>query len=378
MMRHFFWSRNASVSKSNYVKWDTVTLPTEEGGLGIRKISEVNEAAFIKLGWQASTANSPWACWFKNRYFKDNSLWSPANSKYGSCIWRKIRRLAPRIQEGISWIVGNGQEINLLHDNWSAKTPFSVNFPHLNFPDDQRLGSLHQVDSWQIPSNLPPDISSQLSSAISLLSPTLSDKDIPSWKESPDGQLSLKAAWNLIRSRAPKLHWPSLIWNGFSHHTTCCFGWRLMHNRTPTELRLKRLGYSIASRCNLCCQEEDSADHLFFSCDLAISLWRWILSAASSQTPIPFFASSIWMSLTRGNDKEGTKIMAAIFLSVSPATWKARNATTFEHTPPTRIKTHLQEDISFTLQKVVKHFKSPQLRSIILQLGIPYRHLPQD
>ncbi|XXG61034.1 hypothetical protein AAC387_Pa04g2792 [Persea americana] len=226
--------------------------------------------------------------------------------------------------------MGNGQEINLWHDNWRVDNPFSVNFPDLNFPDDHRLSSLYQADSWHIPSNLPPDISSQLSSAISLLSSTLSDKDIPSWKESPDGQLSLKIAWNLIRSRAPKLHWPSLIWNGISHHTTCCFGWRLMHYKTPTEQRLKRLGYSLASRCNLCCLEKDSADQLFFSCDLAISLWRWILSVASSQNPIPFSASSIWLSLTRGNDKEGTKFMVAIFLSVSRAIWKARNAATFE------------------------------------------------
>ena len=107
---------------------------------------------------------------------------------------KKNCRLALRIQGGSSWIVGNGQEINLWHDNWSAGTPFSENFPHLNFPDDQRLASLYQAGSWLIPSNLPPDISSQLSSAISLFSPTLSDKDIPSWKESqwsaiPEGSL---------------------------------------------------------------------------------------------------------------------------------------------------------------------------------------------
>ena len=70
--------------------------------------------------------------------------------------------------------------------------------------------------------------------------------------------------------------------------------------------------------------------------------------------------------------------MATIFLSVSRAIWKARNATTFEaiSSPLHQIKIHLQEDLSFTLQKVVKLYNSPQLRSIILQLGISHCHLP--
>ena len=117
MMRHFLWSGNATVSKINYVKWETVSLPKEEGGLGIRKISEVNEAAFIKLRWQASTANSPWACWFKNRYFKDSSVWSPANTKYGSCIWKKST-------------------------DYSQHPKRKLLDRHLNFPEDQRLAFL--------------------------------------------------------------------------------------------------------------------------------------------------------------------------------------------------------------------------------------------
>lgn len=142
------------------------------------------------------------------------------------------------------------------------------------------------------------------------------------------------------------------------------------------------MGYSLASRCILWCKEEDSVDHVFFSCNLAKSLWRWILTVASSQTPISFSASSIWLTLTKGNDKEGAKLMAAIFLSVSHAIWKAINVATFEaiSSPFNQIKIHLQENLSFSLQKIVKTYNSPQLRSLTLQLGIPHRqlHLDQD
>ncbi|XXG76899.1 hypothetical protein AAC387_Pa08g1162 [Persea americana] len=96
-MRLFLWSGNAPNHKINYVSWATVTLPKVEGGLGIRKLSDVNTASFIKLGWQASTSNSLWSIWFENRYFKFRPIWSSENSIYGLCIWRKIRRSAPLI-----------------------------------------------------------------------------------------------------------------------------------------------------------------------------------------------------------------------------------------------------------------------------------------
>ncbi|KAJ8631601.1 hypothetical protein MRB53_024924 [Persea americana] len=107
-MRQFLWSGNANSSKINYVNWATVSLAKVEGGLGIRRLFEVNAASLITLGWKASTRNSIWSSWFKNRYFKHNPIWSPANTIYGSCMWKKIRNLASHIQHGSSLVFGNG------------------------------------------------------------------------------------------------------------------------------------------------------------------------------------------------------------------------------------------------------------------------------
>ncbi|XXG73296.1 hypothetical protein AAC387_Pa07g2242 [Persea americana] len=106
-------------------------------------------------------------------------------------------------------------------------------------------------------------------------SPPLScSRDTLSWKGAPDGQLSMKLAWNNIRSKGENLQWPSLIWNGISFHKISCFGWRLMHNRTPIGSRLQHLRFSLASRCSICCNGVDSSSHLFFSCAQARSLWH--------------------------------------------------------------------------------------------------------
>ncbi|KAJ8618130.1 hypothetical protein MRB53_014316 [Persea americana] len=73
-MRKFLWSGNANSSKINYVKWATVTLSKAEGGLDVRRLSKINAASSIKLGWQASTGDSIWSSWFKNKYFKHHPI----------------------------------------------------------------------------------------------------------------------------------------------------------------------------------------------------------------------------------------------------------------------------------------------------------------
>ena len=37
-----------------------------------------------------------------------------------------------------------------------------------------------------------------------------------------------------VKHRAYILPWPKFIWNSISLSKTTCFGWRLLHNKTPT------------------------------------------------------------------------------------------------------------------------------------------------
>ena len=151
VMRHFLWSGQANSTKFNYVNWATVSLPKAEGGLGIRKISKVNAASFIKLGWQASAVKSLWSSWFENRYFKHLPIWSPATNKYGSCVWKKIKNLGTHIKQGSTWVFGNGQDINAWYDPWVDNFPLSERFPYFHFPHDQKMSSLIHSGSLLMP-----------------------------------------------------------------------------------------------------------------------------------------------------------------------------------------------------------------------------------
>ena len=49
LMRNFLWSSSSDKKRSNMVNWKVVCLPKSEGGLGLRKVKEFNEAFFVEI-----------------------------------------------------------------------------------------------------------------------------------------------------------------------------------------------------------------------------------------------------------------------------------------------------------------------------------------
>ena len=58
LMRNFLWFASSEKQRSNLVNWDLVCLPKTEGGLGLRRVKEFNEACLFKLGWSAASSDS--------------------------------------------------------------------------------------------------------------------------------------------------------------------------------------------------------------------------------------------------------------------------------------------------------------------------------
>ena len=54
IQRNFLWGGGSEAAKIAWVKWDTVCLPKNKGGLGIKDLSKFNEALLGKRGWDYS------------------------------------------------------------------------------------------------------------------------------------------------------------------------------------------------------------------------------------------------------------------------------------------------------------------------------------
>eukprot|EP00268_Persea_americana_P060889 TRINITY_DN7635_c0_g2_i2.p1 TRINITY_DN7635_c0_g2~~TRINITY_DN7635_c0_g2_i2.p1 ORF type:complete len:212 (+),score=20.35 TRINITY_DN7635_c0_g2_i2:1088-1723(+) len=168
MMRNFLWSSNSIQRKRNLVSWKTICLPKNECGLGIQRISDVNDGCMLRLGWNAMTTESIWANWLRNIYFKDFSIWYPGNPKSGSFIWRKIRSLAYVFQLSCSWSVGDGTKISIWHDCRMDLSPVAPRFPQLSFSRIDSLSAIISGRRWDIPDFLLPILFTFLQQAHSI------------------------------------------------------------------------------------------------------------------------------------------------------------------------------------------------------------------
>ncbi|XP_043694249.1 uncharacterized protein LOC122644954 [Telopea speciosissima] len=74
-IQNFIWSGDANISKSITVRWSKLCKPKCEGGLGVRRLKEINLALLAKLAWFMKNDNSSFAKFLRGRLIKaDGSL----------------------------------------------------------------------------------------------------------------------------------------------------------------------------------------------------------------------------------------------------------------------------------------------------------------
>ena len=77
ILSRFLWSGSLGNSHRAKIKWETVCLPKEEeGGLGLRRVKDLNDANIMKHIWNLFyRKDSLWVAWVQRMYLKHGSLW---------------------------------------------------------------------------------------------------------------------------------------------------------------------------------------------------------------------------------------------------------------------------------------------------------------
>ena len=88
-MRNFIWSGDINQRKLVIVAWHRVCKPYKEGGLGIRNLSDINEASNLKLCWEILQSNMQWAQLVRSRVLRVNK---PINYHVSSSVWCSAKR----------------------------------------------------------------------------------------------------------------------------------------------------------------------------------------------------------------------------------------------------------------------------------------------
>ncbi|CAN1159681.1 Putative ribonuclease H protein At1g65750 [Linum perenne] len=92
IIRNFVWGGSQIKTKVHLLAWDHICRPKNQGGLGLRKARELNQAYLMKLGWEI--LNQPDKLWVRvmtSKYLEETSNGPQLRRKSGgSSLWRGI------------------------------------------------------------------------------------------------------------------------------------------------------------------------------------------------------------------------------------------------------------------------------------------------
>ncbi|XP_019189720.1 PREDICTED: uncharacterized protein LOC109184127 [Ipomoea nil] len=119
MVRFFIWGGVGDARKPSLVSWDVVTKCKQEGGLGIRRMQDVNTAFLAKLGWRMRTEQDRlWIRVLMAKYPAMNSRELRDLKRPSSNAWKGICATSSFVEQGLKRVVRNGQETQFWMDNW--------------------------------------------------------------------------------------------------------------------------------------------------------------------------------------------------------------------------------------------------------------------
>ncbi|RVX02972.1 Ras-related protein RGP1 [Vitis vinifera] len=120
--------------KAHLVSWEKVCVSKEKGGLGLRKIVQLNKALLGKWVWRFARAKDEmWKRVLVAKYGQEEFGWrtKKANGAFGVGLWKEIMKEADWCWNNMTLKVGKGTKIRFWKDTWCGDVELARRFPQL-------------------------------------------------------------------------------------------------------------------------------------------------------------------------------------------------------------------------------------------------------
>lgn len=120
LFKNFWWSFSKEKTRNFHPKpWADICVPKDEGGLGLRKMYDLNRAMVAKLGWQVLT--DPKCLWVQAvsaKYLRGGSLLAYQGRPDCSWVWRGGEKTHEIVISNLGWKVNNGWDTLVCSHPW--------------------------------------------------------------------------------------------------------------------------------------------------------------------------------------------------------------------------------------------------------------------
>jgi hypothetical protein len=193
-----------------------------------------------------------------------------------SSLWSSMKSEYSLITDNSSWLMGNGENIYFWSDSWCGMTIGE----RLNVPPpivaqlSSRVSDFITDHKWCIPSTLQAMFPHLIQVLDQIVIPKVHLEDKLVWKHTSTGCMSLKEAYFHKSQPGQRIHWAKNIWSPDIPPSKSMMAWRFMHDRLPTDEKMKERGNNMVSMCTNCKSAEETSTHLFLQCSFASKLWN--------------------------------------------------------------------------------------------------------
>lgn len=107
--------------------WDSICLPKEMGGIGLRKMYEINKALVAKLAWNFFHSPESLRVGLAKHKYKILSFSNPL-LELGNCsfFWKGIVQVVPQLISGLCLWPRNGSAVRIRDDSWVPGEAFNL------------------------------------------------------------------------------------------------------------------------------------------------------------------------------------------------------------------------------------------------------------
>lgn len=108
IISNFFWGRDQDKKKYHWASMDRLSLPYNEGGVGIGRIKDVSTALQYKQWWMFRSNSSIWSQFLKSKYCKRANPVAKKFDNGNSLIWKYMLNNRHKVEKHISWQIRSG------------------------------------------------------------------------------------------------------------------------------------------------------------------------------------------------------------------------------------------------------------------------------